>query len=322
MKKIYLVIISAAILAISTGCSNSTGENEETSNVLPASETAASGTDNKDTGIPEEENSSQTSASKDETEKGTNDFDVDNYLNEKYAIENTHYKTDIWNNEETGRTEYTVIILPDTKEFGQEINEVFKNGDTVSPSDDERTKAMLDMAPKIMDDLTDDKHHVDSVNWMSYDGEFTVRLMQDFQNSDLSTNAEGESLSHYSSKQIEYARVWLQLGVHQEFDELNVRHIPAGTPMNPNHEKSIGYPEDVIQLAGSRLIDGSVTYSGNGDGTINVYKVPLRWDGNYSDIDESFYEEIVEDTELVYIDTGDDEKIIDLIQLISDNGAY
>lgn len=44
--------------------------------------------------------------------------------------------------------------------------------------------------------------------------------------------------------------------------------------------------EDVIQLAGSRLIDGSVTYSGNRGGTINVYNVPLRLDGIYP-VDEA-----------------------------------
>ncbi|API92415.1 hypothetical protein KM914_11270 [Virgibacillus pantothenticus] len=66
---------------------------------------------------------------------------------------------------------------------------------------------------------------------------------------------------------MEYARVWLQLGEIKDVDELNVRHIPAGTPLNPDDETSVNYPEDVIQLAGSRLVDGSVTYSSNGDGT-------------------------------------------------------
>lgn len=55
-----------------------------------------------------------------------------------------------------------------------------------------------------------------------------------------------------------------------------VRHIPAGEPINHNDDTSANYSEDVIQLSGSRLVDGSVTYSGNGDGTINVYNVPLR----------------------------------------------
>ena len=82
----------------------------------------------------------------------------------------------------------------------------------------------------------------------------------------------------YSPLQIEYARVWLQLGENQQIDELNVRRIPAGTLVNPDDHTSARYPKDVTQLAGSRLVDGSVTYSSNGDGTIQVYNVPLRWE--------------------------------------------
>lgn len=127
-----------------------------------------------------------------------------------------------------------------------------------------------------------------------------------------------ENLSQYSSKQIEYARIWLQLGPNQEIEELNVRYIPAGSPINPDDETSADYPEDVIQLAGSRLIDGSVTYSGNGDGTINLYNVPLRWDGSYpAGVD--FYTDIIDNTKLVYVDTGDDEKIIKLIKLLKEH---
>lgn len=124
-------------------------------------------------------------------------------------------------------------------------------------------------------------------------------------------------LSEYTSAQIEYARVWHQLGVHQEIDELNVLHIPEGTPMNPKDEKSAAYPEDVIQLAGSRNIDGSITYSGNGDGTINVYNVPHRWDGDYTNVGDEFYEEIINTTELVMIEPTEGEDIKRLIELIS-----
>ncbi|MGC2895691.1 hypothetical protein ABOD27_20370, partial [Bacillus cabrialesii subsp. cabrialesii] len=119
-------------------------------------------------------------------------------------------------------------------------------------------------------------------------------------------------LGEYSSDKIEYARVWLQLGSNQEIDELNVRHISAGEPINPNDDTSATYPEDVIQLAGSRLVDGSVTYSGNGDGTINVYNVPLRWD-SADNLDKGVMkketENIRKNTKKVYVDTGDDKKI-------------
>ncbi|WP_207667471.1 hypothetical protein [Clostridium sp. 1xD42-85] len=42
---------------------------------------------------------------------------------------------------------------------------------------------------------------------------------------------------------MEYARVWLQLGEIKDGDELYVRHIPTGTPLNPDDETSVNYPE-------------------------------------------------------------------------------
>ncbi|PRP54244.1 hypothetical protein C7B71_13105 [Bacillus halotolerans] len=134
-------------------------------------------------------------------------------------------------------------------------------------------------------------------------------------------NSEKDNvLAEYSSEKIEYARVWLQLGANQEIDELNVRHISAGEPLNPNDDTSAGYPEDVIQLAGSRLVDGSVTYSGNGDGTIKVYNVPLRWDSS-DDLSKGVMREVTENiiknTKTVYVDTGDYEKIKRLIDIIA-----
>ncbi|MEC1679428.1 hypothetical protein P9E06_05945 [Bacillus mojavensis] len=127
-------------------------------------------------------------------------------------------------------------------------------------------------------------------------------------------------LAEYPSEKIEYARVWLQLGANQEIDELNVRHISAGEPINPNDDTSASYPEDVIQLAGSRLVDGSVTYSGNGDGTIKVYNVPLRWDSS-DDVSKGVMREVTEDiiknAKTVYVDTGDSEKIKRLIDIMA-----
>lgn len=133
---------------------------------------------------------------------------------------------------------------------------------------------------------------------------------------DEAASGSGEdALSEYSSEQIEYARVWLQLGPNQEIDDLYVQQIPEGTPLNPDDDTSAAYPEPVIQLAGSRLVDGSVTYSSNGDGTINVYNVPLRWDGEYP-TGEEFYNDIIENTEVVEIEPGEDEEVIRLIELL------
>ncbi|MEK4149501.1 hypothetical protein NST02_20875 [Robertmurraya sp. FSL W8-0741] len=131
-----------------------------------------------------------------------------------------------------------------------------------------------------------------------------------------------ETLLPYSSEQIEYARVWRQFGPNQEIDELIVHLIPAGTPLDPNDDASVKYPEDVIQLTGTRLVDGSVTYSGNGNGTINIYNVPLRWYGGMAPSDElekeKVYDEmknIITNPKLESIEVDSGEEIIKLIEL-------
>lgn len=134
-------------------------------------------------------------------------------------------------------------------------------------------------------------------------------------------NTEDNPLSLYSSEEIEYARVWLQLGANQDVEDIDVTHIPAGTSLNPDEEDvDVSYPEDVIQLRGSRIVDGVITYSGNGDGTINVYNIPYRWYGGLSRPDNVTAEDvrkereaIIENTELVHIDPGKDEEVINLI---------
>ncbi|MCF3943636.1 hypothetical protein [Oceanobacillus alkalisoli] len=139
----------------------------------------------------------------------------------------------------------------------------------------------------------------------------------------LTDHAEkSDSLAAYTNEEIEYARIWLQLGDNQNVDELNVRHIAKGEPLNPNAESSAVYPEDVIQLTGARLIDGSITYSGNGDGTINRYYVPLRWEKNtpddFSEEDmKIFTESIITTTKLISIDPTEGEEVISLIEKIN-----
>ncbi|ANU24205.1 hypothetical protein [Planococcus donghaensis] len=140
-------------------------------------------------------------------------------------------------------------------------------------------------------------------------------MEEETQPEETTPEKSGDALAQYSSQQIEYARVWLQLGPNQELDGLYVNHIPAGTPLNVDDETSGTYPEDVIQLAGSRLVDGVVTYSGNGNGTVNLYNVPLRWDGVYP-AGKEFYDEIIANTELVAIEVGEDEEVIRLIELL------
>ena len=127
-------------------------------------------------------------------------------------------------------------------------------------------------------------------------------------------------LSEYTNEQIEYARIWLQLGPNQDIDGLYIKKISKGSKLNPDDEYSAIYPEDVIQLAGSRLVDGSITYKSNGNGTIVVYKVPQRWD--YSPITPEIVDgvslgtkQLLEDTYQVEVNTGNPEDIKSLIEI-------
>lgn len=308
MKRIFWLVLLVALLFMISACSANDKNQEDHHS---ASDENA-GTENNSI---DDESESEEEASTSTPDSADSALDVESYLNEHYAMENLHYVAEAWEDADVDKTNYTVNILPDTKEFGQEISAIFKNG---SPYfDDERTIEMFAMAEKIMDDMPamNDKIHIDSVNWVSYDGSYSVMLIQDYKNSNVQVGDQDGVLTQYSSEQIEYARVWLQLGPNQDIDGLYVHHIPAGTPINPNDETSVSYPEDVIQLAGARLVDGSVTYSGNGDGTINIYNVPLRWDGQYP-AGEKFYTDIIENTALVYIDPGSDEKVAELINLL------
>jgi hypothetical protein len=133
------------------------------------------------------------------------------------------------------------------------------------------------------------------------------------------SDTKEDSLSGYPSEKIEYARVWLQVIGNGNVEELNVQHISAGEQLNPYDDKSVEYPEDVIVLTGKAIADGTVTYSGNGDGTINVYDVPSHWPSN-EQMEESmevYTQGIVDDTEKVSVDAGDEEEVAGLIEKIS-----
>ncbi|CAN7527776.1 hypothetical protein [Rossellomorea sp. LjRoot5] len=133
------------------------------------------------------------------------------------------------------------------------------------------------------------------------------------------SDTKEDPLSTYPSEKIEYARVWLQVIGNGDIEELNVRQISAGEQLNPYDDTSVAYPEDVIVLSGKAMADGTVTYSGNGDGTINVYDVPSHWPSS-EQIEESMEEYtqgIVDDTEKVSVDAGDEQEVVELIGKIS-----
>ncbi|PAE06526.1 hypothetical protein CHI12_15610 [Terribacillus saccharophilus] len=111
-----------------------------------------------------------------EAVKENPDFDVDTYLKANYKIDSTHYVTDTWENDVTGRTEYIVNILPETEEYSEEITEAFKDG-----ADDERIVTMINTAENLLDELPqiNDKIHIESVNWVTFKEDFHITLIQD-----------------------------------------------------------------------------------------------------------------------------------------------
>lgn len=145
--------------------------------------------------------------------------------------------------------------------------------------------------------------------------------LEEITSEDQSSSTEG-SLSTYPSEEIEYARVWLQVIGNKDVGEVNVLHIPAGKKLNPYDDNSVGYPEDVIVLSGKAMADGVVTYSSNGDGTINVYDVPSHWPSSeqVEGSMEEYTKGIVEDTEKVSVGTGEEDEVIELMDKLNLEG--
>ncbi|WP_431803106.1 hypothetical protein [Halobacillus andaensis] len=186
----------------------------------------------------------------------------------------------------------------------------------------EEDKAKDEASDESDSEAAEDKNAEDTVE---KDSEDTSSEETKDENRENTYEKEEQALDEYSSKEIEYARVWRQLGSHQGIEQLSVEHIPAGTPLNPDEEISLDYPEDVVKLRGSRLVDGEgVIYSSNRDGTINVYDVPIRWYGGFPRPEKFDDEDVLEDmedminnTEEVYVEPGNDEETINLIEKIN-----
>lgn len=133
---------------------------------------------------------------------------------------------------------------------------------------------------------------------------------------------EADLLENYSTDEIEYARVWLEIKDNTDIEELTVSYISEGEQVNRYDEDSVDYPEAVVLLAGKGVAGSPViVYSSNGDGTINLYNVPSHWPSEQQ-IDETMEEytrDIIENTQKIYIDPGDDEEVVNLIEKIQVN---
>ncbi|WP_244138699.1 hypothetical protein [Staphylococcus lloydii] len=147
----------------------------------------------------------------------------------------------------------------------------------------------------------------------------------DAQNDNKAAQSKKSHLTQSNSEEIEYARVWNQLGPLKNnmegMNELNVTKIAKGSKVNPNVKNSAVYPEDVVKLAAPMKAGGSVTYSSNGDGTINVYKnIPYNWvDSSQNDsskTEQATKEAISKNIQTVKIKPTDNEQVAQLASKI------
>lgn len=194
-----------------------------------------------------------------------------------------------------------------------------QNGNTDSSSENVSASQSERDNKNEMDKKEDNPEHASESEETETNDSNKSPSQEESENTDESESEENKALSAYSAEEIEYARVWLQIVGNKDTEELNVQHISSGEQVNPYDEDSVSYPEDIIALGGKIMADGVVTYSGNGDGTINLYDVPSHWP-SHEQIDESmeeYTEDIIENTEQIYIEPRDDEEIIELIKKIN-----
>ena len=136
-----------------------------------------------------------------------------------------------------------------------------------------------------------------------------------------STDKKKSYLNNFNSKEIEYARVWYQL-ISTRNDlkgirDVYVTEIPKGSKVNPKAQNSAVYKENVVKLEAPMRAGGSITYSSNGDGTINVYNnIPYKWESSqtsdYSQMDKVTRKAIEDNIETIYIKPHDNKAVAEL----------
>lgn len=143
-----------------------------------------------------------------------------------------------------------------------------------------------------------------------------------------STDKNKSYLNNFNSEEIEYARVWYQL-ISTRNDLKGIRNvyvtkIPKGSKVNPQAQNSAIYKEKVVKLEAPMRAGGSITYSSNGDGTINVYNnIPYKWENSqnsdYSQMNKITKKAIEENIETVYIKPYDNKTVAKLASKIRYN---
>lgn len=143
--------------------------------------------------------------------------------------------------------------------------------------------------------------------------------------SQQTTDKNKSYLDNFNSEEIEYARVWYQLISTRNdlkgIKNVYVTKIPKGSKVNPQAENSAVYKTDVVNLEAPMKAGGSITYSSNGHGTINVYNnVPYKWESpqnsDYSQMDKITEKAIEDNVEKIYIKPNDNKQVAKLANKI------
>lgn len=143
--------------------------------------------------------------------------------------------------------------------------------------------------------------------------------------SQQTTDKNKSYLDNFNSEEIEYARVWYQLISTRNdlkgIKNVYVTKIPKGSKVNPQAENSAVYKTDVVKLEAPMKAGGSITYSSNGNGTINVYNnVPYKWESpqnsDYSQMDKITEKAIEDNVEKIYIKPTDNKQVAKLANKI------
>lgn len=126
---------------------------------------------------------------------------------------------------------------------------------------------------------------------------------------------EQSKLDNYSDEEIEYARIWLDFINGPTPPQLSVLSNKEGALINPYLEgESIVYPEDVTVLMGESMADGLITYSSNGDGTINVYDVPAHWHQQSNAEMKEATENVLKTIKKKEVPTGNDDQVLNILE--------
>lgn len=207
-------------------------------------------------------------------------------------------------------------------------NKSSENHDNNSSSDTNTSENKDNETQNEPNKKTNTSENRDTKNKKQSDNKDQEKKNNDSNESHQSTDKNKSYLNNFSTKKIEYARVWYQL-ISTKNDLKGIRNvyvtkIPKGSKVNPQAQDSAVYKEDVVKLEAPMKAGGSVTYSSNGDGSINVYNsIPYKWESpqnsDYSQMDKITRKAIEDNVETIYIKPHDNKTVAKLANKVKYN---